>query len=157
MRSADKSRNDKRILYRIGKGVEEMTLQERIKLIDAGYTKEEISQLDNTTAAAATSATTPTEETARTETQPAAPKETGHKNNTDVAAAAAPAAAQPAAPAAPAAPADGISAVLAEMARTLQQMQAANIAASSNPGPKTAEEETKTILANVIAPPKKGK
>lgn len=128
-----------------------MKTSEVLELIRAGYTKEEIASLDNTTESAAEgSATTPTDTTRTDPGQAAAPEASPQ------AAGQSSPAAQPAA-AAPAAPADGITAVLAEMTKTLQAIQAANVSSSSNPGPKDSAEKSKEILANIIAPPKKGK
>ena len=60
----------------------------------------------------------------------------------------------------PAAPAPDtntqLATVLNSMQETLKQMQAANIAKSSNPEPKTTHEQAMEIMANIIAPPKKG-
>lgn len=131
-----------------------MKASEVLELIRAGYTKEEIASLDNTTESAAEgSATTPTD-TTRTDPGQAAAPEASPQAAGQSSPAAQPAAA---APAASAAPADGITAVLAEMTKTLQAIQAANVSSSSNPGPKDSAEKSKEILANIIAPPKKGK
>ena len=128
-----------------------MKASEILELIRAGYTKEEIASLDDTTESAGAAATTPAQPT-RTEPGQAQAQET-----TETAAAGAQPAAQPAAAGTqPAAPTDGITAVLAKMTKTLQAMQAANVTGSNNPGPQTSAEKSKEILANIIAP-KKGK
>ena len=53
-------------------------------------------------------------------------------------------------------PSAQLAAVLASMQETLKQMQAANIAGSNNPEPKTTHDQAMEIMANIIAPPKKG-
>ena len=125
-----------------------MKASEVLELIRAGYSKDEIAALDDTpTGGAGDPAPTPAEPRAP-QPQPADPDPK-------------PAPAAPAATAAPAAdpqpaPTDGITAVLAEMTRTLKQLQAANVAGSNNPAPTSAEDKTREILAEIIAPPQKG-